>query len=81
MAIFPIRTALSVVHILLGHVDFTAKNRRKARCLRFFIKFNRTIHDAVICHGNVRHAHLLGPGHQILDACRPIQQTVLRMYM
>ena len=73
--------ALAVVAGPLGYVDLAAQNRLDARGLGLLVEIQDPEERAVVGDGHRRHFKGRRLGQQVLDAHRPIQQTVGGMDM
>ena len=62
-------------------INLTADDRMNILCLGLLVEPNRAVHDAMVGHSNRIHPEFLRAPHELLDAARTIQQTVLCMYM
>ena len=63
------------------HIHLTADDRLDSICLTCLIKFDHAIHRTVVCDCQRIHAKFFCTRNQLLDLCRAVQQTVLRMHM
>ena len=72
---------LFVSQLARRRIDFAADDRLDPLLLALFIEIDRAEHHPMIGDRQAVHAQLFRPRDHILNARRPVQQTVFGMYM